>query len=141
MAKHKYIPCDIYKRGITVFIGNKEEFIKYCEQTYNEDEEDEAFIYSIKTCSYGYADFHFGNGYGIVRIPDFPQKPIEIAATAHELLHATQWMLWYCGVEYENKNCTNEAYTYLHEHLVRNAFEEDGYKEFNVKEENYENKT
>lgn len=129
MAQVKYIPCDIYKRGITVFIGNKEEFISYCEKTYNEDEDDEDFVYSIKNCAYGYADTHWGNGYAIVRLPSFPKTPIEIAATAHELLHATQWLLWYCGVEYENKNVTNEAYTHMLEHLVRNTFEENGYED------------
>lgn len=140
MAKHKYIPCDIYKRGITIFIGDKEEFIAYCKQTYNEDEDDEEFIHSINNCSYGYADYHWGNGYGIVRIPNFPKTPKDIASTVHELLHATQWLLWYSGVEYDNKSVANEAYTYLLEHLVRNTFEEIGYEGFNTKQENHDNK-
>lgn len=130
MAKYKYIPCDIYKRGITIFIGSKEEFIAYCKETYNEDEDDEDYVHEIKRCAYGYADFHYGNGYAAVRIPYYPKTPIDIAATAHELLHATQWLLWYSGVEYDNSNCNNEAYTYLHEHLVRNTFEEEGYKDY-----------
>jgi len=129
MAQVKYIPCDIFKRGITVFIGNKEEFIAYCEKTYNEDEDDKEFNYSLKNCEYGFADFHCGNGYCIVRIPSFPKTPKEIAATAHELLHATMWLLWYSGVDFNNRDFKNEAYTYLHEHLVRNTFEINGYED------------
>lgn len=35
MAKVKYIACDIYKRGIDVFIGTPQEFIKWCKNTFN----------------------------------------------------------------------------------------------------------
>lgn len=129
MAKAKYIPCDIYKRGITIFIGNESEFKDYCKKTYNEDEDDKEFNESLEHCSYGLADFHYGNGYGIVRLPKFPTKPSEIAYTAHELLHATMWILWYCGVDYDNRNVNNEAFTYLHEHLVRNTLEKEGYED------------
>lgn len=129
MAKVKYIPCDIYKRGIEMFIGSPKELKEYCQKNYNEDEDDREFNYSLEHCSYGLADFHYGNGYGIVRIPKFPSTPEEIAYTTHELLHATMWILWYCGVEYNNDNINNESYTYLLEHLVRNALEKKGYED------------
>lgn len=129
MAKVKYIPCDIYKRGIHVFIGSPEELIIWSNKTYNEDEDDKDFNYSLEHCSYGLADFHYGNGYAVVRLPKFPRQPMEIAYMAHELLHATMWMLWYCGVELENTRSNNEAYTYLMEHLVRNTLELDGYED------------
>ena len=41
MAKVKYIRCDIYKRGISVFIGSPEELRAWCQKTYNEDKDDE----------------------------------------------------------------------------------------------------
>lgn len=129
MAKVKYIPCDIYKRGIEIFIGSPKELKEYFKKNYNEDEDDRKFNYSLENCNYGIADFHCGNGYGIVRIPKFPNTPEEIAYTAHELLHATMWVLWYCGVEYSNDNINNEHYTYLLEHLVRNTLEKKGYKD------------
>lgn len=129
MARSKYIPCDIYKRGITIFIGSPEELKEYCKKQYNEDKEDENFNYSLENCSYGLADFHYGNGYGIVRIPKFPSTPEEIAYTTHELLHATMWILWYSGVDYDNESISNESYTYLLEHLVRNTFEKNGYED------------
>lgn len=128
MAKVKYICCDIYKRGIDVFIGSPEELKEWCKKTFNEDKDDEGFNRGLENCSYGIADFHYGNGYAVVRIPKFPRTPIEIAYTAHELLHATMWLLWYSGVEYDNNGANNEAFTYLHEHLVRNTFEKEGYK-------------
>ena len=127
MAKVKYIPCDIYKRGIDIFIGTPGELQKWSKKTFNEDKDDEEFNRSLEECSYGEADFHYGAGYAIVRLPKFPKTPIEIAYTAHELLHATQWLLWYSGVEY-NEESNNEAYTYLLEHLMRNTLEKNGYK-------------
>lgn len=133
MAKVKYIPCDIYKRGIDIFIGSPSELKAWCKQAFNEDEYDKEFNKSLENCSYGLADFHYGAGYAVVRIPKFPKTPEEIAYTAHELLHATMWLLWYSGVEYDNTTINNEAYTYLHEHLVRNTLEKKGYENVQAK--------
>lgn len=127
MAKVKYIPCDIYKRGIDVFIGTPRQLIKWAKNTYNSKEDADA-IKDLETISYGEADFHWINGHGIVRLPKFPTTPHEIAYTAHELLHATCYILWYSGVEFNNEEVANEAYTYLLEHLTRNTLEESGYE-------------
>lgn len=132
-AKVKYIACDIYKRGINIFIGTPKQLIEWAKSTYNEDEDDTAFIESLENCKFGLADFHYGNGYGVVRLPKFPKSPSEIAYMAHELLHATCWMLWYCGVDFDNRFINNEAYTYLHEHLVRNTLEKEGYEDVEEK--------
>lgn len=128
MAKIKYIRCDIYKRGIYIFIGSPQELIAWSEKTFKSEDYKE-FNEGLKECSYGEADFHYTNedGCGLVRIPKFPKTPAEIAYTTHELLHATMWLLWYCGVEYDPEGA-NEAYTYLLEHLVRNTFEKEGYE-------------
>lgn len=128
MARVKYIRCDIYKRGIYIFIGSPDELRNWCKKTFNDDEDDREFNMSLDKCSYGAADFHYGAGYAIVRIPKFPRTPIEVAYTVHELLHATQWLLWYSGVEYDNVHINNEAYTYLIEHLTRNTFEKEDYE-------------
>jgi len=134
MAKVKYIRCDIYKRGIDVFIGTPEELQKWSKKTFNEDKDDEEFNRSLEKCSYGAADFHYGNGYAVVRIPEFPENPVDTAALVHELLHATVWLLWYSGVEFDNRDPINEAYTYLLEHLTRNALETEGYEEVDFSE-------
>ena len=44
MAKVKYIPCDIYKRGINIFIGTPSQLIEWAKKTYNDDEDDAEFI-------------------------------------------------------------------------------------------------
>lgn len=129
MAKVKYIRCDIYKRGINIFIGTPKELIEWAEKTYNEDEDDEEFIRTMKVSSFGMADFHWGNGYGVVRLPKFPKTPVEIAYTTHELFHAASYILWYSGVDFDNKHIANEAHAYLIEHLARNTFEKEGYEE------------
>ena len=135
MAKVKYIACDIYKRGIDVFIGTPQEFIKWCKDTFNENKDDKEFCDSIETCAYGAADFHFGNGYGVVRIPKFPRTPIAISELVHELLHATDWLLWYSGIEYQKGNPVSEVHTYLLEHLVRNALRYEGYETISTKKQ------
>ena len=134
MAKVKYIRCDIYKRGIDIFIGTPEELQKWSKKTFNEDKDDEEFNRGLEECSYGAADFHYGNGYAVVRIPEFPKNPTDTAALVHELFHATAWLLWYSGVEFDNRNSNNEAYTYLLEHLTRNALETEGYEEVDFSE-------
>lgn len=62
IAKVKYIPCDIYKRGINIFIGTPSQLIEWARKTYNDDEDDAEFIRGLETCRYGMADFHWGNG-------------------------------------------------------------------------------
>ena len=141
MAKVKYIACDIYKRGIDVFIGTPQEFIKWCKNTFNEDKDDKEFCDSVETCTYGAADFHFGNGYGIVRIPKFPRTPNRISELVHELLHATDWLLWYSGIEHSKDNPVNETHTYLLEHLVRNALIYEGYETVDVKKQTVDAKS
>ena len=129
MAKVKYIRCDIYKRGINVLIGTPEELKRWCEKTYNEDEDDKEFNESLKHCRFGLADFHYSyGGCAVIRLPKFPKTPVEIAYTAHEAFHATSWLLSFSGVDYDNENINNEAFAYLIEHLMRNILEKEGYE-------------
>lgn len=133
MASVKYINCEIYKRGVYVFIGTPLELIDWCKSYFNEDKDDKEFCDGLETCSYGAADFHFGAGYGVVRIPKFPRTPIKIGELCHELLHATDWLLWYSGIEYSKDNPVSEAHTYLLEHLVRNALDNSNYEKVTIK--------
>lgn len=129
MAKVKYIECDIYKRGIDVLIGTPEELKKWCEKTYNEDEDDKEFNWSLQHCRFGLADFHYScGGCAVIRLPKFPKTPVEIAYTAHEVFHAASWLLSFSGVDYNNENINNEAFAYLIEHLMRNILEKEGYE-------------
>ena len=136
MAKVKYIPIDVYKRCIYVFIGNLDEFKSWVQKEYNRDEE-KAFVsmvMNLKEDEIGMASFNWDmiGGTGVVLIPKYPETSQECAALGHELLHATFFIMDLCHVEYiENGN--NEAFTYLFEHLERNALENIGYEE--IKEE------
>lgn len=136
MAAYKqYIPCDIYKRGITVFLGSYDELLKYVKEIYidKDDDDDIEFYNSLKNSRGGAADTHMGDGYAIVRLPKFPETPYEIADAEHELLHATFWMLDYCGVQ---ESSPYEAHTYLLSWLTLNALTKDRYEEIIYEEKN-----
>jgi hypothetical protein len=70
------------------------------------------------------------SGQWIIHIPNFSfdYDPVEISNLSHELLHATHGILDFVGIEYTYGG-SNEAYTYLHEFLLKNALREKGYKE------------
>ena len=132
MAKVKYIPCDIYKRGISVFIGSLDEFKTWVENDYTAEEEKEFvdMVMGLKVEYCGMASFNYDNcnGQGVILIPRYPETPKEYAALVHELLHATFHVLNFCHVDYTIDG-SNEAFTYLMEHLTRNTLELEGYKE------------
>ena len=139
MAKYKYIYCDVYKRGVSVFIGDCESLKKWAKKAYDYPEVQD-MIKDILECS----DEEYRNndvtarcycsnaGCWIVHIPSFSftYNPTEITKMSHELLHATMGLLDFIGVEYRY-NGNNEPYTYLHEYLLTEALIEKGYK--NVK--------
>lgn len=130
MAKVKYIPCDIYKRGISVFIGTLDEFKTWVKKEYTDKEEKDfvRMVLGLEEC--GMASFNYNNmdGQGVVLISNYPETPKEHAALEHELLHATFHVLNFCHVEYCIDG-SNEAFTYMLEHLTRWALEKEGYNE------------
>lgn len=132
MAKCLYIPCDIYKRGINVFVGSLVEFKAWINKNYTEQCEQEFvdMVMGLKEQNIGMASFNYNNmdGHGVVLIPKFPETPKEYAALVHELLHATFHILNFCHVEYTYDG-NNEAFTYLLEHITRWALEKDNYSE------------
>jgi len=131
-AKVKYIPVDIYKRCIYVFIGTLDEFKSWVKATYTYDEEKQfvEMALGLTEDTIGMASFNWDSlgGTGVVLIPKMPKTPKETAALIHELMHATFWILDLCRVDYES-NGSNEAFTYLMEHLTRNALEKKDYNE------------
>ena len=132
MAQVKYIPIDVYKRCIYVFVGNLDEFKAWVQKEYNRDE-DKAFVTmvtNLKEEDIGMCSFNWDSvgGTGVVLIPKRPKTPKECAALGHELLHATFFIMDLCRVEYIEHG-SNEAFTYLFEHLERNALEDMGYEE------------
>ena len=133
MAEHKYIPCDIYKRGIHVFIGGLDEFSAWFKGYFDEEEEEQYVDETMRWLrkgSTGYASFHYEAqlGHGVILLPTFPTTPAEIAALEHEVMHAVFFLMDFSGVDYTPWS-NNEAFTYLGEHLMRNALERLGYEE------------
>lgn len=132
----KYIPVDVYKRGIYVLIGSLKDLKYFVDREYTADEQTEflEMVLNLKEENIGYASFNYDSeGGGIVLIPIEPKTPVEVAALVHELLHATFHILNYCRVEYCYDG-NNEHFTYVLEWLTRNALNVDGYKEI----ENYD---
>lgn len=140
-AEVKYIPIDIYKRYIYIFIGSLDEFKLWVKNTYTYDKEKEfvKMVLGLTKDSIGMASFNWDSagGTGAVLIPKMPKTPKETAALIHELMHATFWVLDLCCVDYD-PNGSNEAFTYLMEHLTRNALEKEGYNEVKLDKVNYE---
>ena len=135
-AEVKYIPIDIYKRCIYIFIGSLDEFKLWVKNTYTYDKEKEfvEMVLRLTEDTIGMASFNWDSagGTGVVLIPKIPKTPKETAALIHELMHATFWILDFCHVDYD-PNGSNEAFTYLMEHLTRNALEKENYKDVEFK--------
>ena len=134
MAKVKFIPCDMWKRGIYVFIGTLFELKDW---VFNEtkDEWSEEFLDMIRgldETKIGIASCNYDNdGTSVILMPKFPKTPKELAYVGHEILHATFLMLDYCGVEYI-PHSHNETFTYLDEHITRNVYEKTGYEDYKI---------
>ena len=132
MGKFKYIPCDIYKRGITVFVGTLCEMKSWVSKNYTDDDEKDFvdMVMSLRDGDHTAASFSYNSadGEGIVLIPRIPNTPKEHAMLSHELLHAAFHLLGFCRVEFSYGG-SNEPYAYLLEHLTRNALEKSGYED------------
>ena len=127
MAKQKYINCDIYKRGVSVFIGSYKEMLAWAKKEFTNPIYKD-FLESMEEAREGDADSHYDQGSCIVRIKSFPKTPEEISLLDHELLHATFYILDYSGVTFIHGD-PNEAYTYLKEYLMCQALTPEGYEE------------
>lgn len=138
MSKYKYIYCDVYKRGVSVFIGDCNSLRNWAKKVYNNPCEQDLIASINEYCSEEHYNtaaascYESDSGEWIIHLPkfSFTYNPTEIANLSHELLHAALGILDFVGVEYRYKG-SNEPYTYLHEYLLKNALIEKGYK--NVK--------
>ena len=138
MGKYKYIHCDPYKRGVSIFIGDCESLKKWAKRFYNRPDEKDLIKQLEEYCNedrYVNKDVAASTyssettGHQIVHIPTFSfgYNPSQISNLTHELLHAALNILDYVDVEYRYGG-TNEPYTYLLEFLVKQALTEKGYK-------------
>lgn len=136
-AIYQYIHCDVFKHGISVFIGDCESLRKWSKKFYNEPCEKDLIQQIELYCT---DEDYFSNnvaarcynsssGQVIVHLPtfSFSYNPIEISNLSHELLHATFLLLDFIGIEYRYGG-NNEVYTYLHEYLLKHALIQKDYK-------------
>lgn len=137
-AIYQYIHCDVYKHGVSVFIGDCASLRKWAKKVYNEPNEKDLIQAIELSCT---DENYFDNsvaarcysssssGQFVVHLPSFSfsYNPEEISCLSHELLHATFLMLDFIGIEYKYDG-NNEAYTYLHEYLLKHALLEKYYK-------------
>lgn len=127
----KFIPCDMWKRGIYVFIGSFSQKKTFVLEKIK-DEWSDGFIEMIRTePTSPAAEYDYDiDGTGIIHIKKYPQTPKEYASLAHEIMHAVFVIMDFVHVDYIPKH-TNETYTYLCEHITRNVLEKDGYIDAN----------
>ena len=137
-SMYKYIQCDPYKRGISVFIGSCEDLKKWARKFYNNTCEEDLVAQIEEYCNdsrYTSTEVSASTysstkcGHQVVHIPcfSFSYSPAEITNLSHEILHAVFGILDYVGVEYRYGGA-NEAYTYLYEYALKEALTVKGYK-------------
>lgn len=136
--KYKYIHCDPYKRGVSVFIGDCESLKKWARKFYDRPDERDLIEQLDAYCN---EDRYINNdvwastyessicGHQLIHIPklSFKYDVTEISNLSHEVLHAVLAILDYVGVEYHYKGA-HEPYTYLYEYVLKEALTEKGYK-------------
>ena len=137
-SKYKYIHCNPYKRGVSVFIGDCESLKKWARKFYNRPDERDLIEQLEEYCN---ENRYIKNnvcastyessvcGHQLIHLPKFSFKcdVTEISNLSHEVLHAVLAILDYVGVEYV-RNGTHETYAYLHEYILKEALTEKGYK-------------
>ena len=131
MAKTKYINVDIYKTGVTIFVGNHSEFIKYLKSMASKyDYYKEIVPLAEDRDTTSTASFYWDaeSRTLIVEVTSLKFNCRTLGEVIHELDHAAFYILDECGVYYGPEDDSKEAHTYLLELLVRGTFNKEGYE-------------
>ena len=136
-SMYKYIYCNVWRRGVTVFIGTCEDLVKHVNKYFTHctvQDLTSSINMHCNTLNYENNEvtartYSSDAGYFIVHLPkfSFTYDAEELASLSHELLHATHALLDFLGVEYRYGGA-NEPYTYTFEYLLREALNKKGYK-------------
>ena len=129
MAKIKWIDVDIYKTGVTIFVGTHKEFIKYTKNMASKYDEYKDIV-SLAEDRESAASFYWDaeSRTLIVEVTSLKFNYSKLGEVVHELDHAAFYILDECGVYYGPENGTKEVHTYLLELLVRGTFNKEGYE-------------
>ena len=129
MAKIKWIDVDIYKTGVTIFVGTHKEFIKYTKNMASKYDEYKDIV-SLAEDRESAASFYWDaeSRTLIVEVTSLKFNYRTLGEVIHELDHAAFYILDECGVYYGPEDGSKEAHTYLLELLVRGTFNKEGYE-------------
>lgn len=131
MAKIKWVDVDIYKTGVTIFVGTHNEFIKYLkDMASKKDYYKEIVPLAENRDSTSAASFYWDvkSRTLIVEITSLKFNYNKLGEVVHELDHATFYILDECMIYYGLEDESKEAHTYLLELLVRETFNKEGYE-------------
>ena len=129
MAKIKYVDVDIYKTGVTIFVGTHKEFIKYTNDMASKYDYYKEIV-SLAEDRESAASFYWDaeSRTLIVEVTSLKFNYRTLGEVVHELDHAAFYILDECGVYYGPEDGSKEAHTYLLELLVRGTFNKEGYE-------------
>lgn len=132
MAKIKWIDVDIYKTGVTIFVGTHKEFIKYLKNMTSKYDYYKEIVPLAEDSRYNtsVASFYWNakSRTLIVEVTSLKFNYRTLGEVIHELDHAAFYILDECGVYYGLEDDSKEAHTYLLELLVRGTFNKEGYE-------------
>lgn len=115
------INCQVYPFDVMFSLGQTDEelfeVLKRCELV---TEMDGSSKWKNKK-QLGYA-IQFVGGQSLVRLRRIPETPEEHGALAHEILHATQFILDHVGIKY-HIDYSDEAFTYLVQYITQKFHE------------------
>lgn len=131
MAKIKYVNVDIYKTGVTIFVGTHNEFIKYLKDMASKyDNYKDIVPLAEDRDNISVASFYWDakSRTLIVEVTSLKFNYSKLGEVVHELDHAAFYILDECGVYYGPEDDSKEAHTYLLELLVKGTFNKEGYE-------------
>lgn len=131
MAKTKYINVDVYKTGVTIFVGTHKEFIKYVKNMASKCDYYKNLISLAENRAITSAASFYWEANSrtlIVEITSLKFNYNKLGEVVHELDHATFYILDECMIYYGLEDESKEAHTYLLELLVRETFNKEGYE-------------
>ena len=131
MAKIKYVNVDIYKTGVTIFVGTHNEFIKYLKDMASKYDDYKDIVSLAENGDNASVASFYWNAKSrilIVEVTSLKFNYSKLGEVVHELDHAAFYIVDECGVYYGPEDDSKEAHTYLLELLVKGTFNKEGYE-------------
>lgn len=131
MAKIKWVDVDIYKTGVTIFVGTHNEFIKYLKDMASKKDYYKGIVPLAEDRDNTSAASFYWDAKSrtlIVEVTSLKFNYSKLGEVVHELDHAAFYILDECGVYYGPEDGSKEAHTYLLELLVEGTFNKEGYE-------------